>query len=334
MTDDLQTPLGQPEESPMDYQKETPGDIQQAVHNAEQSITASSDEVNLAKERAAFETYVQTSGDSIPDNFQDAGTWFDSLKEAQKQFTQARQELSELKQHYTDEGTVNPNAVKTIEPTQEVASESVNELSKSSDKNPELRIKPQDKEAQVDEDQQSAGINQQDWDDWSYEVAATGALSENTKHDIMAKTGFSESMIHDFLSGQKAKMREAYSSAADVVGGTDKLQKMLQWASTSLSEEEQFAINSGMATNTMRDITLRGLASKYDSNIANNPITKEPEVPQNRINSSSATQVLSGYETQREFKVDRNNPRFNIEPKFRQAVEERMSKTNWNILPE
>ena len=53
---------GQGEQSTLfDYQQETPNEVQQAVQSTEQSITASADELNAAKERAAFETYVQES---------------------------------------------------------------------------------------------------------------------------------------------------------------------------------------------------------------------------------------------------------------------------------
>ena len=330
MTDGNQTPVEQSEQS-FAYQQETPNPVQEAVQATEQSITASATEMNLANERAAFETYVQNSGETIPENFQDAGAWFDSLKEAQKQYTQARQEISDLKTHYNEEGTVNPNA---NEATPEPVQEQTSELTDSSN-NPELRIPPKPQEEPQAEADLNQNMTQKDWDDWGYEVAATGKLSEETRYDITQKTGFTDAMINDFLAGQKAKMRESYSAAAEVVGSTEKLQSMLKWASENMSEEEQFAINSGMAQPTMRDITLRGLASKYDAVLASRPSTdNEPKVIENRVNTSATVQNLTGYTTKREFTMDRNNPRFNMEPQFRQAVEERMTKTDWNSLPE
>ena len=48
----------------------------------------------------------------------------------------------------------------------------------------------------------------------------------------------------------------------------------------------------------------------------------------------NTTETYPPYATKREFTADRNSPRFTIEPKFREAVEQRMIKTNWNTLPE
>lgn len=328
-----QTPQEQTEQSPQyEYQQETPNEVTQAVQNAEQSVTASADEVNAAKERAAFETYVQNSGDSIPENFADAGSWFDSLKEAQKNYTQGQQEIADLKKQYSEYGTVNPNTIATPEePT-----EPVSELSDAKGTE-ELRIPKKAEEPSEDATEEAVGytpVNQEDWDNWSYEVAATGSLSDETKENIMQRTGLNESMLGDFLAGQKAKMRESYQEAASVVGGLDRLQDMLKWASSTLPEQEQHHINAGMATPTMREVTLRGLASKYDSAIASSPQAKEPEVPANRENRSVANTTYSSYTTRREFLGDRNNPRFSMEPKFREAVEQRMMRTNWNTLSE
>ena len=122
MTEENQTPVEATEQSPaMDYQQETP------QPEVEQSETVSTDQMNLARERAAFETYLETSGQGVPENFTDAGAYFDSLKEAQKMYTQGQQELSTLKQQMEP---VQPPAA-TPEPTPEA---------QPVDPNAELRI--------------------------------------------------------------------------------------------------------------------------------------------------------------------------------------------------
>ena len=330
MAESNQTPTEQTEQS-FEYQQETPNELRQAVQDTEQSITASADEMNAARERAAFETYVQNSGEEIPENHVDAGSWFDSLKEAQKNYTQGQQKIASLKQQYSETGPVNPDAVVPQE-TGEAPTETPVEQGDQ-----ELRIpkKPEEPSEDLSEGSDSImGVDQGDWDNWSYEVAATGSLSEKTKETIMNKTGLNESMIEDFLGGQKAKMRESYAEAGNIVGGIDRLQDMLKWASETLSEDVQYSINAGMSTPNMRDITLRGLAAKYDSDQSGKPINSEPNVTPNRVNQTATQQAYTNYTTRREFLADRNNPRFRIEPKFREAVEERMARTDWNTLPE
>jgi|3_EtaG_2_1085321.scaffolds.fasta_scaffold12810_3 hypothetical protein len=327
MTESNQTPQEQSPEV-FEYQQETPNEIMDTVRDTEQSITASADEVNAARERAAFETYVQEGGKTIPENFADAGSWFDSLKEAQKNYTQGQQEIAELKKQYSDTGPINPNATEPEKPV-EAVSEPLAEG--------ELRIPPKTEEPVEELSEASEnilGVDQSNWDNWSYEVAATGTLSEETRQDITNRTGLNGPMIDDFLTGQKAKMRESYAQAGSVVGGMERLQSMLQWASENLSEDVQYSINAGMATPNMRDITLRGLASKYDADAQSKPINNEPEATQNRVNQTATKQTYTTYTTRREFLQDRNNPRFKVEPKFREAVEQRMMRTNWNTLPE
>ena len=315
MTDDNQTPNNQTEQSPMDYQET------QAPQTMEQSETTSLNDARLNNERAAFETYLETSGEQVPENFADAGAYFDSLKEAQKKYTQGQQEISTLRQQ-----------MQTPPPTEAPVAETTTP-SVEADPNAELRITaPEVKEEEPTSP--FANVNQDAWDDWAYEVATTGNLSDVTKSEIQKTTGLSDTMISEFLAGQKAKMRESYQHAASVVGGREELQGMLKWASESLSEEERFSINAGLSNKDLNDITLRGLSAKYNAHKAANPKKSEPIVPSNREAVSNTSQTYPSYQTKREFVADRNNPRFSMEPKFRAAVEQRMIKTNWNTLPE
>ena len=59
-------------------------------------------------ERAMFNKYVKDQGQKIPSNFKDADAWFNSLMEARKGFTQARQEVAALKKQYNENGVNNP----------------------------------------------------------------------------------------------------------------------------------------------------------------------------------------------------------------------------------
>ena len=293
---------------------------------AEQSVTATADEVNAAAERVAFERYVQDQGQTIPENFQDAGAWFDSLKEAQKQYTQARQEIADLKGQYSEQGTINPgyqedttNAVETpqtnVEPTG----------------TEELRLSLEEpKEAPVPE---APTFSDTDWDKWGYEMNTTGQLSEETVAEIKAKTNFSDRMISDYMSGQKAKMREAYGKASNIVGSQDKLGDIMKWAESSMSPEERLNINAGLASPGY-EVVLRGLAAQYDHAMAQKPTANEPAPMPNRQPVAETQVSTPAYTTQREFKADRNNPRYRTDPKFREAVEARMMRTDWNNLPQ
>tara|TARA_R100000152_G_C6773477_1_gene200814 strand:- start:1123 stop:2103 length:981 start_codon:yes stop_codon:yes gene_type:complete len=323
------------EQPNLDYQQETtysaensttPGAMPQADPTAEQmaqiaaSQTAMPEDANAVRERAAFETYVQNSGDQIPPNFKDAGAWFDSLKEAQKKYTQGQQEIAELKRTYAENNTQNPNYV----PQQEApAPEPVQPTGEE-----QLRI-PSVEEA-APEQPTNKEISQEDWDKWGMEVAIKGDLTPETRAEIK-QYGFTDKMVNDLLTAQQAKMREAYSDATAVVGGKEKLDSIFDWAAKNLSKEEQAQINVGLS-GPAYEITLRGLADTFEK--ANqSKRTNEPAPTPGLEQSSVAYDSSVGYKTKREFYADRNNPRFTTDQRFRQAVESRMLNTDFNNLP-
>lgn len=304
------------------HSEDTPDVLQEQITEQEQSLTSDPNEIALLKERQAFETYVQNSGDSIPENFKDAGAWFDSLKEAQKQYTQSRQEIADLKAQYAENGAQNPNY--TEQPTESPAPTPEPMLTD------ELRIPEVTQEEPGIE--QIKGVPEDEYQKWGAELATTGKLSPETRETIKNMTGFTESMINDYEMAQHARLKNRFDEAAQVVGGREQLDKMFKWATTSLNAEERAAINVGLSS-PQYDITLRGLAAKYNESVTATK-AKEPSITRGNATSVSATDTgFIGYKTHREFKADRNNPKYQLDPKFRHAVEQRMARTNWNNLP-
>lgn len=312
-------------EQDMNYQ-ETPGvsQTQEILQNMEQdSTTVTNDEHAAQRERVMFERHVQENGEPIPANFKTAGDWFDSLKEAQGNYTRGQQEISALKTQYEEGGVTNPNYVPEQEaPQAEVAPEV--ELTGTE----ELRLEIP-KEAPAPEPQ---SLNNELWQKWGGELASTGEMSEDTMAEIKAVTQFPDEVIKDYIDGQKAKMRESFGTASEVVGGRDKLKEIFTWAENNLSPEEQSQINQGLASPTY-EITLRGLESMYNQRSVAVEKGMEPSQTPNLQQVSATETGFSGYKTKREFMSDRNNPRFKLEPQFREAVEQRMVRTDFNTLP-
>jgi len=274
----------------------------------EQSHEKTPEQLQHEHERNAFATHVETSEEKVPDNFENAGAWFDSLKEAQKGFTQARQEIAELK---TQQETIVPDVI----PEEQLTNE--------------LRI-PQP--SQVEE--QSAapvGVDEGTYEAWGMEFAASGEFSESTRNDIKQRTGFSDRMLEDYITAQKSRLRESYSKAANTVGGQDRLNKIFKWASNNLPAEDMQGINMGLAS-PQYEVTLRGLASMYDSSVTATK-AKEPVKNENLTQVAASQKGILPYKNQREFKAERNDPRFQYEPQYRDMVQRKMAITDWNTLP-
>ena len=171
------------------------------------------------------------------------------------------------------------------------------------------------------------------WNEWSGELASTGEMSEQTMDRIQQVTNFPKGVIEDYISAHKAKMRESFSTASEVVGSKDRLKSIFEWAENTLSADDQSEINRGLASPSY-EVTLRGLASMYDQRSITAEKGREPAMTPNLQNVAASEQGFVGYKTQREFTADRNNPRFKLEPQFRTAVEQRMMRTDFNTLPQ
>ena len=290
------------------------------------SVTFPSGKVEDAQveaEKKAFKTYVETSGEKVPDNFKDVDSWFSSLKEAQSNYTKGQQEMAELRKQYA-ETAGNPEEPEPVAETQAEVAPILTEDS------PQLRIQAKEIQEATAVEAATIGVNQETYEAWGMEMAATGKISDETRAEIQTKTGFSDKMIDDYVSGQKARLRENFSKASNVVGGQEKLQHIFDWASRNLSSEDQQMINIGLASPSY-EVTLRGLSSMYDQAVVSQKAAEPTKNPNLATVSASETGVRP-YSTKREFTAERNDPKFKMEPKYRHMVEQRMSMTDWNNL--
>jgi hypothetical protein len=308
-----------------EYQ-EMPGasQSQQRLDEMEQNnITTTADEMGQQRERVMFEKHVQENGEAIPQNFKTAGDWFDSLKMAQSNYTQGQQEIASLKTQYQEGGVSNPDYVAPADVvTQEAAPSTL-----TGDEELRLQSKPEISQADLPD-----AVTQELWNDWTKEFNQTGEMSDDTMQTIMAATKLPRGVIDDYLGAAKSRMRESFNEASVVVGGKESLKAIFEWAETTLSPQEQQTINAGLAGPSY-EVTLRGLASMYNEQSATAVKGREPEMTPNLTQVAATDTGFVGYKTKREFTADRNNPRFKLEPQYRQAVEQRMMRTNFNTLP-
>jgi hypothetical protein len=78
---------------------------------------------------------------------------------------------------------------------------------------------------------------------------------------------------------------------------------------------------------------LLGLKAKYDSSQQKKPTAKEPVAKVGEKVPVAKAQVATGpYLSKAEFYKDRSNPLFKADPRFRQTVEARMMKTDFNRI--
>jgi len=324
--------------SEVPVESETPGNDASMTTEAMAGLQETNTDPNatdlqkqLAHERAMFERYVQEQGEKIPGNFKSAGEWFDSLKNAQGQYTKGQQEIADLKKQYEMSGnTNNPDYVEPTSATEAMVSDTP-EIASSEDLLNELRIPDSDakKEESKTEIDSNARVSEADYSRWSSEIASTGNLSQESREELKIKTGFTDGMVNDYLSAHQAKRRQAFTEASDLVGGGEKLSKILRWAANNFDGDKLASLQSGLASPNS-ELTLRGLAAAYEQANPNNEPARSAKAvtPQ----QAGASRELPGYKSMAEYRMDMSNPRFARDDKFRNAVEMRAARTDWRRL--
>jgi len=198
--------------------------------------------------------------------------------------------------------------------------------------NKEFRIPSPQDEVESKEPTVKSELTQEDYTNWGNELAAKGEFSEATVEEIKSKTNFTDQMIADWTLGQKAKQKEAFVQASQLVGGEERLGAMFNWAANNLPRDQQEIVNQRLAGPDY-EVTLYGLASMYDKAIASAPKAQEPVPPQNRAPNPAGRSTVQGFTSYGEFTQARSDPRYMQDANYRGAVEERMVKTDWQSLP-
>lgn len=264
-----------------------------------------------AHERAAFMRYVQDQGQKIPSNFKSADDWFNSLLEARKGFTQARQEIASLKKQYNQNGVSNPNYTEDS-PQAQPKPEPVEDLSGI---NEELKIT-----APPVQPPSSSRVSAEDWLRWGKEIDSTGAVSATTRKEIQDKMGADEVIIEQLIKGRKALAKQSWDDAASVVGGNDNLKRMFKWAQENLTTEEVAATNRALQTNAYKNVLL-GLKARYEQENKVQPKAQEPQSVPNRVNPSQVPQSVQVFKNFAEQQAALRDPRYRVDVNYRKAVE-------------
>ena len=163
--------------------EETTGETPATEQSAPQEFVQPADQ-NAANERAAFKTYVESNGQQVPENFKDADAWFDSLKNAQAEYTKTRQEIAELKDQYAKTGEIGERS-QPVQQEQQPA-----EVVQTRE---DLRIEKPEEPPQL-------SMNDQ-WAAWQQELALSGDFSADTRGAIKSAMGVDDAVVDTFIAG-------------------------------------------------------------------------------------------------------------------------------------
>ena len=250
-------------------------------------------------EREMFVKGAEANSVAMPGNFKDFGDYFDSLKEAQGQYTEARQELAKMR---ADEAA----RLATGEPEAEVA-------------------EGEDGDYEIYE----VGMTEEEGMAWTGEYMETGTLTEETMGAILQSfPGATEDMVLTYMAGLQAAEQASMQSSAEAVGGVDNLNNILSWAGENLSADERAAANAALS-GPMASYTLRGLQAQYEAAMSQTRTATEPSQIPGRVASAAAAQTIQAYSSPAEMNADMSNPEYRTNPAFQQQVQQRLAMTPW-----
>lgn len=234
------------------------------------------------QEVASLQKAADSGSFKLPDNFKTVQEFYDSYKNLQAHATQVSQENAELKKSKTE-----------TKPVDDLASA-----------------------LETPEGETTEGI---DWPSIEKELQSKGDLSPETRK-ALSDAKIPASMIEAQVTAHKIKRAEDAKQAADLVGGQDELQRVLEWGKKNLSKDDASVVSEQLRGPGWK-LALLGLAKMAAS-------PKDGE-PRDMTTVGGAASGAEPYGSQAEMSRDVRDPRYSqqLDPKFVKAVQARMYAT-------
>jgi hypothetical protein len=152
------------------------------------------------------------------------------------------------------------------------------------------------------------------------EFTESGALSEAT-YAKLAEAGFDKTTVDTYIAGQQALNEQFRNRIAEHVGGSERLNSALEWATTNLSPIEAKAFNSVVDTadEAGLKLALDGLMAKFDADGG-----AEPTLLGGNVNRNSG----SIFRSTAELTAAMGDPRYARDPAYRADVEQRLARSS------
>lgn len=193
--------------------------------------------------------------------------------------------------------------------------------------------KPDDKPKDIPEkltyDDAAEALKQSGLDikDFSKELEANGELTAES-YEKLAKAGFPRQLVDKFV-GDMSAQQAANQVLADaqvkeikgMVGGDEQYDQMVRWAAQNLSQEEQEAYDSIMATNNPAQIKMAVQALQYR-------FTKEFGSDPTFVRGDAKGSVKDTFRSHHEVVQAMRDKRYGKDPAYTREVEEKVARSD------
>jgi len=230
-------------------------------------------------------------------------------------------EIQEALGGSTEEEVVLPSEQEEFELPEKFKGKSAEEIAKAYTELEKLKARQTEEETEEEptvegEFEESDEI---DLGDYYKQYIETGEFDA----EALSELGVDVDEVRDQFEYAAYKQQKAVSAVLDPIGVTmDEVTEAASWLSETQGEAEAEALNEALANSTVsvQRVLIKGLMDSYKeaNNIAPDVLhTGEPQ-----------SLPSQGYKTQDEFFKDIGSPEYQNNPKFREAVEKKMAKSN------
>lgn len=248
-------------------------------------------------ELQAVEKYAKSNPNNLPPQFNgDADKFIESYKELRKTLTKSQQELATLKKGATNESRVEPQATQVSETP--VPSTFIPKNEPTTEPSPK------------------------EWEELGNELRTKGDLTPETRANLLKKYNIPSFVIDQYINGLRAQAAAAAQEAATMVGGNDKLRKMIQWASTNLTDAERNEINKQLQTPAWKN-TILGLKTRMEMSNPD-PTADEPKRSLPSTVSNVAVSDIEPFSNKADMMQHIRDRRYGKDQKYTEWVQERI----------
>lgn len=177
-------------------------------------------------------------------------------------------------------------------------------------------LDPEDLKIQQEEIEEESGLN---FDMVTQELAENGELSDET-YEKFEDAGIPREILDTHVAGLEALAREQTRRMAEVAGGTENLQAVLEWAGRNLSDEQINSYNRALEENRTGDaeLALRGIVQQYQESEGVEPSLVRGE-------GSPRSTGVQPFKSSTEVTEAMSDPRYKTDPAYRQKVADRLA---------
>jgi len=181
----------------------------------------------------------------------------------------------------------------------------------------------------VPEPEKGGEVTEEQYNKYATSLDTNGELSE-AEYAELAKAGYDKATVDAEIANRSERQEfnkyKADKTLTDVLeplgGGVEKFKEVAAWANESKPAEEVKAFNDalGMVPKIAQQAMLKGLYEEYTA--------AGVEVDTILHTNSAQSRPNKGYSTQEEFFKDVGSPEYKTNPKYREAVEAKMAKSD------